>query len=320
MPLISSSTTGSVNGTRCLATRYIPKATRPGTNITRRFCFRTASSVTARLRLGRTRNAIRCSMIQSSSIFGPKAKIFRLYLFHECDGNSTAPAVRRRTLKLDFRHGPYRGGHVVQPTFGVPVPFDPRAATRSQQTVVRRHSFSAGAQILLDFVLEQRSQIGRHPVQPMQCVIGPHQTIHKSVHLSRRHVHADFLAAASAFGADEPLLRAVFAGPFLDPFRMHPASAATGQHWNYAPTECSKGTSSEAAASESARRTLGPYAERLSDARTKLEAVFNILLTDLAGIQDVEHRVRRRAGHKQNAVNDHGKQAQRAMPLRAAGP
>src|SRR4026208_90499 len=161
MPLISSSTTGSVNGPRCLTTRYIPKATRPGTNTTRRFCFRTASSVTARLRLGRTRNAIRCSMIQSSSIFGPKAKIFRLYLFHECDGNSTAPAVRRRTLKLDFRHGPYRGGHVARPAFGGRVPVDPHAASRSLEPRVRGHSVAAGAQVLLHFVLEQGGQIGR---------------------------------------------------------------------------------------------------------------------------------------------------------------
>jgi hypothetical protein len=43
-------------------------------------------------------------------------------------------------------------------------------------------------------------------------------------------------------------------------------------------TGCSKRPSSEAAASEEAKAYFLPYVEPLSDARTKLEDFFNILL------------------------------------------
>src|SRR5215469_2029838 len=120
-----------------------------------------------------------------------------------------------------------------------------------------------------------------------------------------RHSDPDFEAAPSTFASDEPLRRPLIRGTLVDPVGMHPTATATGQHGFHLLTECSKATSGKAATSESARRTPESYAERLSEARTKLEALFNILLPDLSWIEDVEHGVRRRTRHEQDAIDDH---------------
>ena len=70
--LTINSTIGSESGNRSLANRKTANATNPGTNMTIRFCLRTESSVTARLRLGNTRNAIRCNMIRSLNVKGER--------------------------------------------------------------------------------------------------------------------------------------------------------------------------------------------------------------------------------------------------------
>src|SRR5678816_2995845 len=111
----------------------MPKATKPGTNMTRLFCFRTESSVTARLRLGRTRNAIRCNMTLTHR---PEAEILCLYFFHERDGDPTVPAFRCRPFQLDFCHGPHGGRHVVQSAFSLRFPFNSLVGPWTRQDVI----------------------------------------------------------------------------------------------------------------------------------------------------------------------------------------
>ena len=62
---------------------------------------------------------------RTRSSFCPQPKILRLHFFHECNRNPTGPALCRRSLQLDFRHGARRGRYVVQTTFGVRIPLDP---------------------------------------------------------------------------------------------------------------------------------------------------------------------------------------------------
>jgi hypothetical protein len=86
---------------------------------------------------------------------------------------------------------------------------------------------------LFNLILKQRTEIGRHPAQTVQGVIRPHEAVDKSIDLSSRPIDPDFRAAAPTFQADKPLLQAVGAGPFLNAFRVHPASAAAGQHGSH---------------------------------------------------------------------------------------
>lgn len=72
--LIINNIRGSAIGRRCLTRRYTPNATSPGTTITIRFCLRTVSSVTAKLKLGRTRKAIRCNMMYKTEATGPRTE------------------------------------------------------------------------------------------------------------------------------------------------------------------------------------------------------------------------------------------------------
>ena len=143
MPLISSSTTGSVSGTRCLASSIDSKGDQARHEHHEALLL--PDSILGHSQ-AETRKNSQCHSMQHISISFPSMKgrrringvptpgevrggaliddrfrsalcaqpeVFCFHFFHQRNCNPTSAAVCRRTLKLDFRHGPHRGGHIV---------------------------------------------------------------------------------------------------------------------------------------------------------------------------------------------------------------
>jgi hypothetical protein len=64
----------------------------------------------------------------------------------------------------------------------------------------------------------------------MDRIIGPHHPIDEPTWLTGRDIDSYSEATAATFRPDEPLGHPIPVRTFFNPFGMHPATAATGQH------------------------------------------------------------------------------------------